>query len=61
MARLRQGEASLGDLYAAAAAARGGEVPQSSVRQWCNVAANEGRIVRVSRGRYGLPDAPPNS
>lgn len=57
MARLREGEASLGDLYAAAAAARGGDVPQSSVRQWCNVATNEGRIVRVGRGRYVLPKA----
>lgn len=52
MARLAQGEASLSELYAAATAARGSDVPQSSVRQWCNVATNEGRIERVGRGRY---------
>lgn len=53
-ARLTQGEASLSDLYAAASAARGADVPQSSVRQWCNVATNEGRIERIGRGRYRL-------
>lgn len=52
MTRLAQGEATLSELYAAASTARGSDVPQSSVRQWCNVATNEGRIARVGRGRY---------
>lgn len=52
MTRLAQGEATLSELYAAASAARGSDAPQSSVRQWCNVATNEGRIERVGRGRY---------
>ena len=52
MTRLAQGEATLSELYTAASTARGSDVPQSSVRQWCNVATNEGRIERVGRGRY---------
>jgi hypothetical protein len=55
MARLAKGEASLSELYEAAGAARGEDVPQSTVRQWCNQATNDGRIKRVGRGRYGLP------
>lgn len=54
MERLAKGEATLSELYEAGSAARGSDVPQSSVRQWCNVATNEGRIERVGRGRYRL-------